>query len=135
MNQADNGARHRQEDAPRHAVLVAQDAKSFDAPNPVFDRHSVLGNFAVAFFLFRRQCAAFGSLLRGGDLRMPLIGISLITEDRFVTQGCWQFLLELAFFVELDVGLRAAMAALNVEDVAFAVGDDLGLDRVWSLLA
>ncbi len=135
LNQSDDSVGHRRENAPRHAVLVAQDAKSFDAPNPVFDAHPYLGYFSVAFFLFRRQFAAFGFLGRRRDLRLLLIGISFVAQNRFITQRLGQLLLELALFLQLDVGLRSAMASRNVEDLAFAVGDNLSLDRVLLLFA
>ena len=96
-------------------VLVAQDAKSFDAPNPVFDLNSSFGNFSVALLLFRRQLTTLGSLLRSVDLRMLLIGISFITKDGLITQRLRQFLFESALFVELDVRLWSAMARIHVE--------------------
>jgi hypothetical protein len=37
VNQADDGAGHRRENAPGHPVLIAPDPKSFDAPDTVFD--------------------------------------------------------------------------------------------------
>jgi glycosyltransferase involved in cell wall biosynthesis len=62
VKQSDDGACHRREDACGHAVLVAQDTKSFEPTNIVLDVDSFLGDCSILFLLRWRQGAALGFL-------------------------------------------------------------------------
>ena len=135
VNQPDYSTRHPREDACRHSVLVAQDAESFETASSVLDLTPLLGDGSILFFLLRYQFATFGFLSWRGDFRMLLIGIRFIAKKRFVTQRFRQSLFEVAFFVKLDVCLRATMSGLNVEHLAFPIAEGLGLERVLFFLA
>lgn len=100
--------------------------------NPVLDVNSLCGDFSVLCFLLRRQFTAFGFLGRSRQFRVFLIGIRFVTQQGFVTQRCWQSLCELALFIQLDVGLWAAMPGCEVKHFALPIADDLRLKRVLS---